>query len=900
MQKDRRPILSDIIDGGHYSLLLQPVYRDLDEDGASEIVGYFKAELPWKTYFQSLLPDGKKGIMVVVENTCGQTITYVLDGPKATFVGNGDHHDPAFDDMGAEEGFDPLALFDEPGFETSGCEYTIKIYPSQEYRQEFENNKPFLYTAIGVMVILVSAVVFLIYDWFVRKRQDRLVTSAKRSNALVDSLFPANVRDRLLGKDESTKETAAGIAIGRKLLRNPFRSSIEAPKGSADGHDAENPPLIRLTKPIADLFPTATVIFADICGFTAWSSAREPSQVFALLESIYDAFDQIAKKTGVFKVETIGDCYVAVTGLPTPREDHALVMAHFARRCLEKMSKVVRELEILLGPGTGDLGMRFGLHSGPVMAGVLRGEKSRFQLFGDAMNTASRIEQTGAKNRIHISQQTADLLVCGGKGAWVKPRDGLVTAKGKGKLQTFWLEVNSRSDSPHRDERVEQARMNKASSLAIIDLEFHETKQSTRQQKDGKLDGLVSYNTEVLTRLLKKMLAMRGSNKSSTRRSLFEEPKTSISHGTVLDEVKEIITLHSKPAPCNESLDTVDELSSDVSTQLRDYVTTIASMYRSNPFHSFDHASHVTMSVTKLLSRVVTPNTIDYTGMTYKAKAAHSKLHEYTFGITSDPLIPFAIAFSALIHDVDHMGVPNVQLVKEGAEIAENYGNQSVAEQNSVDLAWELLMEPAYQDLRRCIYTTQGEHDRFRQLVVNTVMATDIVDKDLGAFRKRRWENAFNPELLGDGSNEQEKVNRKATIVIEHLIQASDVAHTMQHWHVFCKWNKRLFNEMYLAYLNGRGETDPSLGWYEGEIGFFDFYIIPLAKKLKECGVFGVSSDEYLDYAIANRNEWEHKGRSLVQEYVSEFHENGGSELNSSSNVIGRRISEVSGSSEIS
>jgi 3'5'-cyclic nucleotide phosphodiesterase len=86
--------------------------------------------------------------------------------------------------------------------------------------------------------------------------------------------------------------------------------------------------------------------------------------------------------------------------------------------------------------------------------------------------------------------------------------------------------------------------------------------------------------------------------------------------------------------------------------------------------------------------------------------------------------------------------------------------------------------------------------------------------------------------------------DRKATVVLDHLIQASDVVHTMQHWHVYQKWNQRLYDEMLQAYRDGRSDKDPSDGWYEGELGFFDFYIIPLAKKLKECGVFGVSSDE--------------------------------------------------------
>jgi 3'5'-cyclic nucleotide phosphodiesterase len=198
-------------------------------------------------------------------------------------------------------------------------------------------------------------------------------------------------------------------------------------------------------------------------------------------------------------------------------------------------------------------------------------------------------------------------------------------------------------------------------------------------------------------------------------------------------------------------------------------------------------------------------------------------------------------------------GVPNAQLVKEKIPLAQFYKNQSVAEQNSVDIAWRLLMEPQYADLRAVIYTNESELQRFRQLIVNSVMATDIVDKELKALRNARWEKAFSHEETMKLDNERDQTNRKATIVIEHLIQASDVAHTMQHWHIYRKWNERFFLESYDAYLWGRAETDPSINWYEGEIGFFDYYIIPLARKLKDCGVFGVSSAEYLNYAIRNR-----------------------------------------------
>ena len=180
-------------------------------------------------------------------------------------------------------------------------------------------------------------------------------------------------------------------------------------------------------------------------------------------------------------------------------------------------------------------------------------------------------------------------------------------------------------------------------------------------------------------------------------------------------------------------------------------------------------------------------------------------------------------------------------------------------------------MDNSYKDLCACIFTNEDELNRFRQLVVNTVLATDIADRELAAARKERWAKAFAPENDSEHRNEIDIVNRKATIVIEHIIQASDISHTMQHWQIYLKWNERLYAEMHRAFRDGLSDKSPSSFWYEGELGFYDFYIIPLAKKLKECGVFGVSSAEYLNYAVENRKEWEKKGKDIVAEYVKKY-----------------------------
>ena len=159
-----------------------------------------------------------------------------------------------------------------------------------------------------------------------------------------------------------------------------------------------------------------------------------------------------AKRRGVFKIETIGDCYVAVTGIPEPRVDHAVAMVKFAHDMICKLDEELHHLADALGSETLGLAMRVGVHSGPVTAGVLRGEKARFQLFGDSVNTTARIESSGKPNRIHASEATANLLIQAGKTHWVKPREDTVVAKGKGELKTFWIEPRtSNNHSTHTE-----------------------------------------------------------------------------------------------------------------------------------------------------------------------------------------------------------------------------------------------------------------------------------------------------------------------------------------------------------------------------------------------------------------------------------------------------------------
>mmetsp|Transcript_10346 Transcript_10346/g.22776 ORF Transcript_10346/g.22776 Transcript_10346/m.22776 type:complete len:1195 (-) Transcript_10346:89-3673(-) len=838
-----------------HTQIFAPVFEDPNDDN-SAVVGVIDFVVTWDKYMAGLLPEGTFGVHCVVKNTCGQSYTYKIEGNKAIFLGKGDLHETKFDSTEVVLPFYDLRRPNETTGIWGHCLYSYHMYASQEYEDKYRDKSALGLTMVVASTFFFIIMVFFLYDWFLKRRNSKVLDVAAKTSAIVASLFPTNVRDRLLNAAANDAKTTPTLSDAksddtrnRMKLKNFLQSEVEIDSTTnVDDQSNDHAELhVYGSKPIADIFPDTTIMFADIVGFTAWSSTREPSQVFTLLENIYKSFDDIATRRRVFKVETVGDCYVAVCGLPDPRNDHAVVMARFARACLKRMQELVHKLEVMLGPDTADLNMRIGLHSGPVTAGVLRGERARFQLFGDTMNTASRMESNGMKGMIQMSQETADLLTAAGKGSWIFPREDKIVAKGKGSLQTYWL-ASERPDHGRTSSQVEEQRVATEPNQIRLD----------------KSERLIKWNGDLLLKLLKEIEASRDASLGGL--SVEESKYDGTRSGTVLDEVEEIVhlpnfALHQSPNP-----NTI-QLSPEVEDQLLSYIGAVSMLYKDNPFHCFEHASHVTMSVSKLMSRIIAPDLSDEDVGEGNVEAL---LHDHTYGITSDPLTQFACVFSALIHDVDHTGVPNNQLNRENPQLAEMYGGRSTAEQNSVDLAWKLLMSPDYEALRHAIYKTPDEQARFRQLVVNSVMATDIMDKDLKQLRNARWERAF-ADYERREESQKDVVDRKATIVIEHLIQASDVSHTMQHWHIYRKWNQRLFTEMYDAYMKGRADKNPADFWYKGEIGFFDFYIIPLAKKLKDCGVFGVSSDEYLNYATKNREEWEQRGQEVIAEMMNEL-----------------------------
>eukprot|EP00977_Amphora_coffeiformis_P016678 scaffold5224_cov135-Amphora_coffeaeformis.AAC.2 len=345
-----------------------------------------------------------------------------------------------------ESGYDAVLGYNLTDPQPGQCAYNLRIYPTYAMENAFTTYEPTMFAVLILSVFLFVSCVFLGYD-FLSQRRHRIVNNkAVEQSAVVSSLFPEEVRQQVVGIVEKNNGGGSNRKTGQETWKD--RSPSHAGKDDYERLAAE----LDNSAPVANLYPNCTVLFADIAGFTQWSSNRSPSEVFKLLEAMYGVFDRIAKKKGVFKVETIGDCYVAVTGLPKPQEHHAVIMAKFATDCMTALSGMMHVLVDKLGPDTASLIMRVGLHSGPVTAGVLRGDRARFQLFGDTVNTAARMESNGQKGRIQVSQSTADLLIAAGKQHWVRMREDKIQAKGKltpslmrpqGELTTYWVEISS-------------------------------------------------------------------------------------------------------------------------------------------------------------------------------------------------------------------------------------------------------------------------------------------------------------------------------------------------------------------------------------------------------------------------------------------------------------------------
>jgi adenylate cyclase len=182
------------------------------------------------------------------------------------------------------------------------------------------------------------------------------------------------------------------------------------------------------TQTIADQFSSASILFADVVDFTPLSERLPPAEVVGILDHLFSHFDTLAERYGLEKIKTIGDCYMVAAGVPTPRPDHARALALMALDMLEAMRS---------SDDVGHLGLelRVGINSGPVVAGVIGRKRFLYDLWGDAVNTASRMESHGTPGRIQITGATYELL----KDEFECQSRGVIPVKGKGEMEAWYL-----------------------------------------------------------------------------------------------------------------------------------------------------------------------------------------------------------------------------------------------------------------------------------------------------------------------------------------------------------------------------------------------------------------------------------------------------------------------------
>jgi hypothetical protein len=242
--------------GDPLSMTFFPIFDQIDEP--RKLVGVIAAAIYWRDYLVHVLPPNARPMFVVLENGCGQAFSYRVLGEDVEVLGEGEFHETRFDSMELEHSFhladitdekDPTSLtFSGVGFDLDYCPYVVRVFPTSEMEDYYLTRRPTFYALAIVVVFLFATGVFVFYDILVDSRQRKLHKKAEETSAVVNSLFPANVRDRLF-----QSENESSSAFKNNSTQNRRRSN-------------ESTPIRRRSLPIADLFPQATIMFADIAG----------------------------------------------------------------------------------------------------------------------------------------------------------------------------------------------------------------------------------------------------------------------------------------------------------------------------------------------------------------------------------------------------------------------------------------------------------------------------------------------------------------------------------------------------------------------------------------------------------------------------------------------------------
>lgn len=174
--------------------------------------GYLSMSIYWRDMLRNILPPGSEGMVVVVDNACSPSFTYQIDGPAVVYLGDNDKHDGQFDDMVHESDLVDLRKYSVKATTYSGapllnlCPFHVRIYPSEAKRDAHTSSDPILFAGVAALIFLFTSAAFVLYDFWVERRQRLVLKTAERSTAIVSSLFPATVRDRMYTEKEQATE----------------------------------------------------------------------------------------------------------------------------------------------------------------------------------------------------------------------------------------------------------------------------------------------------------------------------------------------------------------------------------------------------------------------------------------------------------------------------------------------------------------------------------------------------------------------------------------------------------------------------------------------------------------------------------------------------------------------
>ncbi len=287
--------------------------------------------------------------------------------------------------------------------------------------------------------ILMEAYVELHNLRISEKRFEEALEYHKKSISLKEEIQSIEVKKQAerfdIERKDAEREKLVAEERGRLLERESILRNILP--------DSVTDRLVKGENPIADHFESVSVLFMDMVGFTSISSNAPPKQLVYLLDAIFHKADEIVESFGLEKIKTIGDGYLAVANVTKPLKDHQVATAKSALNLLETLKEFTVNIPAELGDTSwisemNDIEIRIGIHTGEVVAGIIGKNKYTYDLWGDAVNIASRMETNSEAGRIHVSEDFAKSIENYPEFK-LTPR-GEISIKGKGMMQTFWLE----------------------------------------------------------------------------------------------------------------------------------------------------------------------------------------------------------------------------------------------------------------------------------------------------------------------------------------------------------------------------------------------------------------------------------------------------------------------------